>query len=83
MDERCKKFVSRGTWARQGQCNRNAVKDGYCKQHHPDSVAKRNEESQKRWQEQYENSPHMQLKRALEKIKVLEAEIERLKAKLF
>lgn len=36
MSERCKEFVSRGRM-NVGQCSRNAVRDGYCNQHHPDT----------------------------------------------
>lgn len=28
---------------RYGVCSRNAVKDGYCKQHHPDTIRERQE----------------------------------------
>ncbi len=37
--KKCKEQVMRG-W-HLGQCSRNPVRDGYCKQHHPDSVAAR------------------------------------------
>ena len=36
---RCKEQVMRGY--HMGTCARNATKDGYCKQHHPDSIAER------------------------------------------
>jgi len=61
------------------QCSRKVWKDGFCKQHHPESVKKRNMESKKRWEEQFENSEYMKLKRANERIKELEAEVARLK----
>ena len=32
---------------RYGECTRNAVKDGYCKQHHPDTVKARLERTEK------------------------------------
>ena len=37
--ERCCERIS-GEW-RSYRCSRNAVKDGYCKQHHPDEIKKR------------------------------------------
>ena len=49
----CKEFVrGEGTWGsfHRHQCNRRAVKDGYCKQHHPDTVAERNEKRNKRYE---------------------------------
>ena len=51
-EERCKKGVhSDGmSFARQKQCSRRAVRDGFCSQHHPEAEAKRNAESRERWQ---------------------------------
>jgi len=46
------------------RCTRNVWKDDYCKTHHPDCVKERQEKAQKRY---------------TERIKELEAEIERLK----
>ncbi len=40
MKESCKTTVSRGLVS--GPCGRAAALAGYCKQHHPDEVAKRN-----------------------------------------
>ena len=53
MDEtRCKEKVwERSGWPRAYQCNRKAVKDGYCKQHHPDAVKEREDKSQQRYEE--------------------------------
>jgi hypothetical protein len=46
MSTRCKQRV----WNRQGAypCSRAAVRDGYCKQHHPDAKKARNEAIAKR-----------------------------------
>lgn len=70
LKERCKQEVSgTGTWGvfHRHQCNRRAVKDGYCKQHHPDSVKKRQEESEERYHEKMQKDPlrlaHEQLKK--------------------
>jgi hypothetical protein len=35
--QRCKRVVW-GSWGRPRPCTREAVKDGFCKQHHPESV---------------------------------------------
>ena len=50
MSDKCKETVFRqGGHFRGSACYRNAVKDGYCKQHHPDTVAQRGAESMARW----------------------------------
>ena len=54
--ERCKEKVWEGFHSHR--CLRKAVKDGYCTQHHPDSVAKRRAKSEERYQAQLENSPY-------------------------
>lgn len=57
--EQCKAEVRdrSSRWPRKYQCQRKAVKDGYCKQHHPDSVAERRKESDERYERQFQNSP--------------------------
>lgn len=77
MSEKCRAKVWKN-W-NYYNCTRKAVLDGYCKQHHPDSVSKRREESHKRYQEQWENSTIRRLEKAIERIKALEAEIEELR----
>lgn len=50
MTDKCKETVfHQGGSYRGGRCSRKAVKDGYCKQHHPDAWAKRRDESMARW----------------------------------
>lgn len=66
MSEKCKEKVW-GDW-KPRQCSRNAVKDGYCKQHHPDTVAERNRKVKERWQAKQEASPYGQLKKAKQQI---------------
>ena len=56
------------------RCSRNAVKDGYCKQHHPDAVKARRDAQRKRWDEKQKNSPIFKLKEATETIKRLRKE---------
>lgn len=71
MTDQCKKTIYTGTWARSSQCSRKAVADGYCKQHHPDSVKARREKSAARWEEQRKQTSHYRLGEALDTIKAL------------
>jgi hypothetical protein len=71
--EKCKKDVWEGYHSHR--CTRNAVKDGYCKQHHPASVKEREEKSTKAYQEKMENSPWRLLVKAQARIAALEREI--------
>jgi len=75
--ERCKKEVRNRDYVmnRYTQCSRYAVKDGYCKQHHPDAVKKRKEEKDARFHKQQENAP-WKLK---QKIAELQAENKKLR----
>ena len=82
MSERCKETVypNERYGAFHGhQCTRKAVKDGYCKIHHPDSVRKRQEISAKRYNERIEQSEYAQLKRAREEIERLTQQLEEAK----
>ena len=78
--ERCKKEVWGGY--SHGPCLRNAVKDGYCWQHHPDKVAERERLSDDIKKIKWENSPEKRLIKAKEKIKELEEEVGILKSQL-
>jgi hypothetical protein len=60
MSERCKERVMTG-WHFH-QCSRNAVNDGYCKQHHPESIAARQVESDKKFREKMQQSDYFKLK---------------------
>ena len=73
MSDNCKEQIW-GDYRRRG-CSRNAVKDGYCNQHHPDNVKKRREENEKKWLEKIEKSP---LSSALRKIETLKAKVKEL-----
>jgi hypothetical protein len=68
---RCKRTIYPGY-----QCHYKIWKDGWCKSHHPDSVAARQKLSDERWRIKMDSSP---LTVAYRKIKELEAEIKRLK----
>lgn len=74
--DRCQKRVYDHTGFHSVRCSRKAVKDGFCKQHHPDTVKARQERSDKAWREKFNNSPEMKLKRALEENEKLRAELE-------
>ena len=50
--EKCKEKVSSGSFlGSRYQCSRKPVKDGYCKQHHPETVKARREKSDRKWKE--------------------------------
>ena len=74
--EECKERVMHGYHL--SQCSRKAVKDGYCKQHHPDSVAKRKEENEALWKKKQAESPWAKLEKASLRIGVLEASHQKL-----
>jgi len=85
MDKKkCKKIVypkgRYGAFHPYG-CSRNAVKAGYCKQHHPDSVVARIKKSKERYEIKYKNSASGRLEKARKRIKELEKEIARLKTR--
>ncbi len=75
--EKCKKEVWSGFY--HHPCPRNAVKDGYCRQHHPDKVAGRERLSNDIKKIKWKNSP---LSIAMRKIKELEKENDELKKQL-
>jgi Skp family chaperone for outer membrane proteins len=59
-EKRCKQTViPNDKWGsfHPHQCNRAVVKDGFCKQHHPDAKAERNAASMERWrrEKEYQN----------------------------
>ena len=73
---RCKENVF-SNWHHY-QCSRKIWKDGYCKQHHPDTVQARKIESEQKYKERYQQSAYGRLQAACRRIKELEAEVERL-----
>ena len=81
-DLKCKEMVwDAGGW-RKHRCSRNAVVDGYCRQHHPDAVEKRKKEREAREKARWEASPSMRLMRAQKRIAELEEENKQLRAAL-
>lgn len=77
MTDRCAKQVF-DNWSHR-QCSRKAVKDGWCKQHHPDAAEERKQKSIERYEEKRKNEPLYRLARANEKIKQLEEENRKLR----
>lgn len=76
----CKARMWRG-WRDTG-CLRKAWADGYCKQHHPDSVKARQEAAEKRYEEKQKRSPWIQLGEAQKRIAELEAEVTGLRQRV-
>ena len=42
-------------------CSRNAWKDGYCKQHHPDTIRERHRKEDEKWAIERAKSPYVKL----------------------
>lgn len=64
-NERCKESVypsDRDGSFYPHQCERKAWKDGYCKQHHPDSVKERNEKARQRHEQRWEQRNRLEQK---------------------
>ena len=67
--DRCKASVPYGGRSVSfHQCQRAPWKDGWCKQHHPDTEAERRKQSEERYQQKRTLSPLSQLTRAYEEI---------------
>lgn len=73
MSERCAERVADGWHFRH--CSRKAIKDGYCKQHHPDSVKARQDKADARYEEQRANSIYTKYDKALKRIAELEQQV--------
>ena len=80
--DRCKAAVhERGRGVNSYQCQRKSKKDGWCLQHHPDTVAERQRKADERYKKQRANSPIARLRRGLEEVKAQrDALLEALKA---
>jgi len=78
VDEtRCKERVSERTgFGRFYQCQRKAVKDGYCLQHHPDSVKARQAKSEQRYEENMKKSAWYRLSEVTKQKQALQAAAE-------
>lgn len=78
----CKEQVMDRTGFHPYQCTRKEWKDGYCKQHHPETVAKRETEKEKRREEKKQNSSWYRLAEAEKKVARLEAENKALRKEI-
>ena len=80
--ERCKESVPIAGLAfyREKRCSRVAVKDGYCTQHHPDTIAKRREKSQQDYERRIASSPLSRLRGAMKEIERLQQRVAELDA---
>ena len=79
---RCKERVSAGPrTVRFCQCSRWAWKDGYCKQHHPETVKAREEARAAKFNEQQKKSPWVLLEKASKRIAELEVRLAMLEGK--
>jgi lipopolysaccharide biosynthesis glycosyltransferase len=76
----CQKRVYHGRFLLSSQCSRKPWKDGWCKQHHPDSVVARIEAADKRYEEKRKESPWYKLAKALKRVAKLEAELTRFRS---
>jgi hypothetical protein len=80
MDEvKCKKVLpnrDRMDWGRTRHCTRKPWKDGFCKQHHPDTVKKRQDDSMAAWKAKLEISPGALLAKAQADLADLRARLE-------
>ena len=77
MGQKCKEKVWNGYSSIR--CSRNAVRDGFCKQHHPDAVKQRQQQQSERWERKMSNSPIARLQKRIDE---LEKENKELKAKI-
>ena len=72
--DQCKASVlDGGRSVRFHQCQRRPWKDGWCKQHHPDTEAERRAQKELRYREERELDPRVRLDRAHEEIARLKA----------
>ena len=75
MSEGCAKRVWHGYSSYP--CSRKAVKDGFCKQHHPDPAAERQRKSEAAYAKRVANSAPEKLRKARERIAKLEEALEK------
>ena len=78
----CKETVADDTGFHFYQCSRKPVKDGYCKQHHPDSVAERRRKAEEKYEAERKKSAWYQLSEARETIEIMQSVIDRLNAEV-
>lgn len=72
----CKvKVTSVGAW-HSYPCSREATRDGYCTQHHPDSVKKRHEKQTAIYKTQHANSIYGRHDKPLAKLKKIQSAVD-------
>ena len=73
---RCKASVySNDRAALFHQCSRKPWKDGWCKQHHPDSEKARQEASAERYERHLDNLPGMRAARTIKHLRAINADL--------
>lgn len=82
LKTRCMKEVYYPGGFHTYRCRRKAVKDGWCKQHHPEAERARREKSDREWKAKWDNSPVMQLKRKEEEMRSLALRLDTARNKL-
>ena len=75
----CKELVKDSDGFPYFPCSRNAFKDGYCKQHHPESVKARQKKSEERFKANEKKTDWYKLGQAQLRIEALELENAALK----
>jgi len=71
---KCKQQVMHGY--HMVQCQRNEVTDGFCRQHHPDSVAERDRVRKIAWETKQANSIYARYASLKDRIAELEAQVD-------
>lgn len=72
--EKCKHIVSQG-WCSH-PCGKNVWKDGYCKRHHPETVAARHAKSLAHYEEKKKQAAWYKLIQANKRIEELEGKVK-------
>jgi len=73
--ERCKASVLDYGW-RSRQCSRKPWRDGWCKQHHPDTIAERKRIRDLRYKQKRANGPLARAQKEIERLRARIAELE-------
>lgn len=80
-DQQCRAAIAQGSWTVSfRQCSRKPWKDGWCKQHHPDTEEERQAQRMVRSRQKQERSLAFLLQLAREEIARLKARIAELEA---
>jgi hypothetical protein len=75
-EKRCAACIAHGTRAPTfAQCQRKIWRDGWCRQHHPETEKVRSEASTKYYEARFAAGPWGQLERVRRRVKVLERQL--------